>query len=138
MRFLHYVFFLILTACSPSKVDNQQMQIIKIEKTACMGDCPIYVLSIENSKVYYNGIKNVSVIGEKEFTLTDQQLKELKDKLDTFSFENYSSSYGGTYTDVSYTIITIPDKTIKLVKRKGPPELYELVESIETHYLPKK
>ncbi|APD07306.1 hypothetical protein UJ101_01796 [Flavobacteriaceae bacterium UJ101] len=129
--------FLGILSCSVSPKKDAK-HLIDIEKTPCRGECPTYTLSIdENKVVHYNGINNVPIIGEKEVTLTDQQFKNLKDKLNGFSFENYSSSYGGTYTDISYTIITTPNKTIKLVKKKGPPELYELVEYIETQYLPK-
>ncbi len=123
--------------CSSSQV-TETKELIKLEKTACLGECSVYKLTItENGLVYYKGIKNVSIIGSQEYILSKEQLKELQAKLATYSFEKYSSSYGGNYTDVSNKIITVPEKTIKLVKRKGPPELHELFEWIETQYLPK-
>lgn len=112
--------------------------IIQIEKTPCRGTCSVYKLTItKNGLVYYKGIKNTSVIGNQEYTLSKEQLKELQTKLATYSFEKYSTSYGENYTDVSNKVITVPEKNIKLVKRKGPPELHELFEWIENQYMPK-
>ncbi|MFV0530080.1 MAG: DUF6438 domain-containing protein [Flavobacteriales bacterium] len=118
---------------------KKESKLISIEKTPCKLECPTYVITINKDKtVHYKGIKNVSFIGEKEFSLTESQFQELESKLADFSFEKYSSSYGGTYTDVPSILITTPVKTIKLVRKKGPMELYKLVEFIENQYIPKK
>ncbi len=133
--FIINTLFFFFLSCS---VTPKEKIIIQIEKTPCRGECAAYKLIItENGLVHYKGIDNVPIEGYQEYLVSKEQLKELQAKLTTYSFEKYSSSYGGNYTDVSNKIITVPKKTIKLVKRKGPPELYELYEWVETQYLPK-
>ncbi len=130
---------ILLTTVSCSVNPQKEENLIRIEKTPCRGECPTYSVTIKKDKtIHYKGIKNVSFIGEKEYALTEEQFQELENKLAGFSFEKYSTSYGGTYTDISCTILTVPNKTVKLTRKKGPPELYELVEFIEKQYIPKK
>ncbi len=134
-----YSILVLLTIASCSVNPQKKGNLIRIEKTPCRGECPTYIIAIKKDKtIHYKGIKNVSFKGEKEYSLTEEQFQDLENKLAGYSFENYSSSYGGTYTDISYTILTVPSKTIKLTRKKGPPELYELVKFIEKQYLPKK
>ncbi len=140
MRDIIYIVFTILgiVSCSVNQ-NNTSNTIISLERTPCRGLCPAYTLSINKSgNATYNGVNNMVVLGEKEFILTDQQLTELESKLENYSFKRYSSSYGGTVLDSPYTIVGTSTKIIKLVRNKGPRELYDLVDFIEKNYLPKE
>ena len=55
---------------------------ISISRTSCIGNSPIYQSTIQSDgRVFWNGEKNVSFLGEHKFTISSPRLKKLEDLL---------------------------------------------------------
>ncbi|MBI6874850.1 DUF6438 domain-containing protein [Clostridium aciditolerans] len=85
---------------------------ITLERTACFGACPEYIIQIDNTgKVKWTGIRNVSKLGEHEWTISPEAVKELNDLIDQFGYAEYvykplgpsKTDFPSVITSVEYT-----------------------------------
>jgi hypothetical protein len=104
---------------------------VKIRKTYCSGDCPVFDLIVFNDgKVLFNGIENVPFKGIKDFILTEKQLKELKGYFSKTTFSAYSNSIvDKSIADFPSTFITYQNKEIEIKLWKNVSE--ELIFAYE-------
>ncbi|KMY44397.1 hypothetical protein AC622_09175 [Bacillus sp. FJAT-27916] len=64
---------------------------ISISRTSCIGNSPIYQSTIQSDgRVFWNGEKNVSFLGEHKFTISSPRLKKLEDLLLSFDYKNFT------------------------------------------------
>lgn len=121
--------------------DNIESSLVSLRKTLCYGHCPVFEVNIDKQgNVFYNGIKNVLVMGKREFKLTNKQFVKLKSILNKTSFSKYKSSYNNPRVmDLPSTYITYDKKEIQLrVWGEVPTELAIATEHIEDILLAKK
>ncbi len=112
--------------------------LITLERTACLGRCPIYKLTIdETGKVLFEGKEFVSHIGKKEFFIGKNKVRELISAFDKAQFFSLRDNYEGGPTDApsAITSITIDGRT-KTISHYGaspdaPKELTELENKID-------
>ncbi|WML33352.1 DUF6438 domain-containing protein [Clostridium sp. OS1-26] len=85
---------------------------ITLERTACFGACPEYIIEIDNTgKVKWTGIRNVSKLGEHEWTISPEAVNELNDLIDQFGYAEYvynpsgpsKTDFPSVITSVEYT-----------------------------------
>ncbi|WP_075341995.1 DUF6438 domain-containing protein [Tenacibaculum agarivorans] len=123
-------------------IAKEKNKLISISKTSCFGDCPVYELLIDKTgKVTYNGKQYVLSKGVSEFTLTDEELEILNNKLINTSFSSYKDVYDNPkIMDLPSTFITHQGKQvqIRLWNDDVPAELMDLHEYIEGILLEKK
>ena len=116
--------------------NNIENTFAKIRKTQCSGDCPVYEVTLfKDGKVIFNGIQNVSYIGKKEFTLSEDKMKKIQDKFKKKSFGTYLDTYvDESLMDYPSTFISHNDKQIEIKLWKNVPEelafAYEALEDI--------
>lgn len=117
------------------KANNDKI-FVKIRKSQCSGNCPVYDLIIlKDGNVLFNGIKNVLVLGKQEFVLPEIKMKKIKDKFEKTSFGMYLDSYADeSLMDYPSTFITHNDKQIEIKLWKNVPDelafAYEVIEDI--------
>ncbi len=106
---------------------------LKLERTACMGSCPIYSITIHgDGRVDWTGRGNVLAVGERHGHVTELEISELEHelaKLEFFERDGYGNlplksectttngtttcSMGGSFTvcsDTSHTVISVTRK----------------------------
>jgi Domain of unknown function (DUF6438) len=106
----------------PPNNDNVKIELsLKMERTSCFGDCPIYVLSIQPDGTFkFEGIKSLVkgiLVDKKEKAhskLSDDKIKQIIAEIDKADFFALKDSYTGdsgncpTYwTDSSTVIVEI-------------------------------
>jgi hypothetical protein len=85
----------------------QRTKVISLQKTACYGTCPIFVMDIySNCKVILEAEKFVNV-GEGTFKskLTRGQMDTLKQKFEKSEFFEFEESYSSNVTDLPTTFL---------------------------------
>lgn len=106
---------------------------VRLERTACFGTCPIYVLSIfEDGTVIYEGKKWVDKEGIYKSSVEKEVLDKIKHQADVFKFYSMNTVYDNTnVTDLPTTITALKaDEGFKVVvNRYEGPENLAILES---------
>ncbi|WP_428742229.1 DUF6438 domain-containing protein [Tenacibaculum sp.] len=122
-------------------INKEKNTLLSIRKTQCFGDCPRYSVSIDKKgNVIYNGIEYVLEKGIHEFTLSEEQLKELNNKLSKKDFSSFKDVYNNPKVqDLPSTYIIHNGKQIQIRLWNGiPDELIDIHEYVEGILLNKK
>lgn len=122
-------------------ISEEKNNLLRITKTQCFGDCPVYTVSIDKEgNVVYNGVKYVLVKGIQKFALSKEQLQELNEKLTKKDFKSFKDAYNNPrIPDLSSTYIVHDGKQILIRLWKDiPDELIDVHEYIDGILLDKK
>lgn len=110
-------------------------------KTECFGDCPVYDVIIDaEGNVTYKGLKYVTEIGERKFTLTEEEFTTLKEKLGSNNFSEYKKVYDDpNLMDLPSTFITHKDEQVQIrLWKEIPKDLINVHEYVQGLLLDKK
>lgn len=122
-------------------IEKETNTLLTLNKTNCLGDCPVYSMSIDKKgNVTFNGKQYVVEKGVKEFTLTDKELTTLNEYL-AKDFSSFKEMYDNPKVmDLPSTFITCNDKQIqiRLWNDDVPDTLLEMHEYLEGILLEKK
>jgi len=127
-----YIGILCILGCKVSKKNISQDLIISIEKTACMGPCPVYKLSIfSDGTLQLSAKKNLELKGEFSSTLTNEELQSLIDKFVESDFFAFKESYESNMTDLPSTFIEFnyEGKSKKILDYDGAPKELKALEA---------
>ncbi|TDQ23820.1 DUF6438 domain-containing protein [Tenacibaculum caenipelagi] len=122
-------------------INKEENTLLSIRKTQCFGDCPVYSVSIDKEgNVIYNGIEYVLEKGIHKFTLSEEQLNELNNKLSKKDFSSFKDVYNNPKVqDLPSTYIIHNGKQIQIRLWNGiPDELIDIHEYVEGILLNKK
>ncbi|PKV48065.1 hypothetical protein ATE84_0051 [Aquimarina sp. MAR_2010_214] len=127
---------LIISGCVASKKMNNDQIILKIERTPCLGKCPVYTFEIyDNKTLKYNGVKNVPNQGVRELKLSKKEYTNLISRFEKLPFSRYNTEYGPTnIRDITYVYVTYKGKKVKMTQGSEPKELLNQVREIEKQY----
>ncbi len=105
-------------------ISEEKNNLLRITKTQCFGDCPIYTIYIDKEgNVVYKGIDYVLEKGTKMFTLTNNQLQELTNKLNKANFTSFKTAYDNpNVLDLGSTFITHNGKQVQIRLWKNIPD----------------
>lgn len=119
---------------------------VTLERTACLGTCPVYTVSIDAlGNVVYEGKRYVRVTGKQTARISASRIAEIlerAERLRFFDLENqyleadYPDGSKGTVTDLPTTIITLTHagRSKRIVDYYGAPagltDLERLVDEV--------
>ncbi len=109
----------------PSLPNHNTEPVITLERTACLGSCPVYSLVIfEDGTVYYEGPRYVAVTGDIESKIPEADVVALLEKSEEIGYFSLQDSYSAGVTDLPTTItsVTIGNLTKKIIDNYGAPE----------------
>lgn len=98
--FLSFFIFISLVgfACSYNHIHS-----IKMERTACFGKCPWYIIEIfEDGRVTYEGIKDCDRIGYYEGYIDQGDAREMINRFEDRKIKNAQDEYFANIMDVPY------------------------------------
>lgn len=122
-------------------IAKEKKNFLSLRKTDCMGDCPVYNLTIDkNGNVIFKGIKYVLETGERKFKLADKEFNTLKEKLNKKDFSTFKEKYDNPEVlDLPSTYISHKGKQVQVrIWKDAPDELIEIHEFLEQILLRKK
>jgi hypothetical protein len=117
--------FCICAGCNLPHKSRSRELIIFLEKTPCMGYCPVYTISLyEDGTVIYAGKKNVNLLGSFKASIPHNRLKHLQDAFLKAGFLEMKDSYRSLLKDLPTTYIsfTSQGQTKKIMDYDGAPE----------------
>ena len=123
----------------PSSSISGEELLIRLERTACFGKCPVYSLMIKgDGTVIYSGVDFVQTRGIQETTIPIADVNELVlefEKADYFSLDDSYTKFGKSDMPSVYTSITLGgiSKSVEhyLGDLTAPKELTELEDKID-------
>ena len=100
---------LLLTSCQHTiRVDNWDTFSVVLERTACFGTCPVYMVKIDGSGlVEYTGRLNVDVLASRTAKIEPNAVKNLVRSFNEVQFLGLRNNYSELCTDMPTTIITL-------------------------------
>ncbi|MBI4854667.1 MAG: hypothetical protein HY819_22945 [Acidobacteria bacterium] len=88
--------------------DKLKSLIISLERSGCLGPCPVYKLTIYGSgKVVYRGEKFVKVVGERTTNIEREKIEKLIADFEKSSYFNLEDKYEGGPTDATSVVTSI-------------------------------
>jgi hypothetical protein len=82
--------------------------VIKLERTACYGRCPVYVVSIDaKGNVTYDGTRFVKVAGRQTDRVPASRVAALVETVDRIRFFDLDDKYRQLITDLPTTFVTV-------------------------------
>ena len=135
------LFTSLLSGCvRKAKPVTQDELVIKLERTACFGTCPVYSLKINgNGTVVYEGKDFVRIKGVEETTVGPEiidQLLQAFEETGYFSLNDSYTGFGKSDMPSAYTSISIGNHTKSIKHYLGdlsaPKKLTDLEHKIDT------
>ena len=146
MKFIVYALFILMLApcnnpksISHTKTETDNSKVIIIyKKTACMGKCPVFTMTIngENKTIIYAGQYNVTKIGTYSKAISNDSLTKIVAIFGNAHFLEMEDKNIGYVPDLSTTIISYTNhgksKTIEesAIKLTGLGDLKKLLDDI--------
>lgn len=93
---------------TPTPTDIKSV-VITMERTACKGKCPVYMLTIYGTgSAMYDGEENVTRLGGASTTVSEEKIKQLISDFQEIDFFALSDNYiAGATTDLPTVITSI-------------------------------
>jgi hypothetical protein len=102
---------IVLTPLATSRAAPQAIPedfVIKLERTACYGRCPVYVVSIDaRGNVTYEGTRFVKLAGRQTDRIPASRVTALVETVDRIRFFDLDDKYRQLITDLPTTFVTV-------------------------------
>lgn len=130
MKMLLGLILMMSFSCNTVKQDPSD-PLIQLTKKRCFGKCPVYDLYVyKDGLVKYNGIDHVKRRGKHEFTLSEDQLTEIKNVFEAAGFETLESQEKKV-RDLPITQISFQHKKVQFIGNDIPKEVKKGIEFLE-------
>lgn len=126
-----------VSATESTQGNKLKTTVFTLEKTACFGRCPIFVLTItgENNTAIYKGQMNVDKVGTYQKKVSNEELTALTAAFEKYKFFEMQDEYNkAQVTDLPsiYVSYTVGSKSKKVRDRyQAPAELKELEKLLD-------
>ncbi len=126
---------LIPTLLRQTKITKESEFVIRLERTACFGRCPIYKVTLDSDgKVTYYGEMFVAVEGTQYSTLNQEDLQSLVrefERIDFFSLEDQYTDMGATDLPSAITTLIVDGKMKQVIHYHGDPNAPKKLAALE-------
>lgn len=120
---------IVLTSCSSkSKVQSTEDAFdvtYKITKGRSKTK-PAFSMVLDSHNVLYNGIANMSVMGEKSYKLDQEKFNNLNVAFKSSNFKKFESEYMGRMRDLPIATLSYNGHSVRYQKREAPAALIVL------------
>ena len=111
---------------------------VSIEKTACFGNCPIYILEVSKQEAKLQAKRFTEHKGVSNQGMSDLKYKALQDSCAQADWGNYATEYLTGYSDLPSTIIRFsiyPTDTIDIRYEgsKAPADLMRIGDMLHAY-----
>jgi len=129
---------LLFSACKTTpeapKTAEAPAVLVRLERTACFGRCPIYRVTVmSDGAVSFVGERFVVAEGEQKATLDAEALKKLVTRLEASPFASWNDFVDRSMTDMPSVVLTFKGKTVHhyLGDERAPAELKQLEDDVD-------
>lgn len=129
------VSILAIGGCGLLKKQTLDEPFLEFEKTACFGNCPIYVMQFyPNGIVKLDGKQFMDKLGLYELQLDKNEVATIEEELESMGFCSMESLYGSNAMDFPSTFLRYEcNDEVKIVEAVTdfPEELLEFIQRID-------
>ena len=129
------IILFVFCLCSVNLLAQNKISKVILERTSKIGKFPIYQIEISDSgKLKYNGKRNVKVIGDFNFNLPIEKIKNLFYYINSQKINTLPNSYKLLSLDLPNTNLSfVNNKEVKSIKNitEGPKYLIEIASEID-------
>ena len=135
---LSLLFLSCIVSCNSVKCKSKRYlnHSISIEKTACFGTCPQYIMTINGAgEMQFNGKKFTKMDGNWKAQLEVKEKNQLFGEIEQAQLSKLADEYPTNYSDLPSTILTYSNgKIIKTIRIEGthPAILDEIITKLES------
>lgn len=116
---------------SAKTVQKEPQMLATINRTACYGRCPMYqAIFMDNGEVKYIGKRFVDNVGTYTTLLTEEEVKEIENQINTANYYSFDSIYPTLITDFPSCIteVNLNGKYKRVLNRQNPPQALRAYE----------
>ena len=124
-------FVIILYNCSSVNTKTYDFQVTYAKTKGRLKTKPHYIIRLKGDSVSYNGIANMSIIGERNFKISKSELKQIRKAFEESDFSSFDQLYQGNVRDLPITNITYNDYEVRFQSKQAPEKLKELALLME-------
>lgn len=121
-----------LVACRLVQAPPPSQKLMQLERTACMGPCPVDQLTVySDGRMEYKGGANAPRAGDYVGLLTAEERKQLTAQFEAANFFAFCDSYVSSLSDLPTTYITYwqGDKSKRIRDYDGAPAALKVLEA---------
>jgi hypothetical protein len=123
----------VAVAVTPASAPHELLA--SLERTACYGRCPAYVVSVyADGVVEFDGRQFTATQGLAKATLTADELAAVRRALDASGFASFKAAYADTRTsDLPWATVQVGRKSVRHYTgdESAPPALTELERALD-------
>ena len=134
---LHKVVFittmsmLLFCGCSSLNVRKSNFQVTYIKSKGRLSTEPHFMIKLKGDSVHYNGIANMLVLGERNFTISKAELEKIKEAFEQSDFSDFDKLYQGNIRDLPMTSMTYNNYEVRFQDKQAPEKLKRLEHLLE-------
>ncbi len=134
---LHKVVFimtmslLLFYGCSSLNVKKSNFQVSYVKSKGRLLTKPHFTIKLEGDSVYYNGIANMLVLGERNFTISKVELEEIEEAFEQSDFSDFDELYQGNIRDLPLTSMIYNNHEVRFQDKQAPEKLKRLEHLLE-------
>jgi len=120
-----------ISGCATKNTQEMTFEASYIKSKGRSQNKPYYSLYIIGNSFNYNGIANMSLLGEHTFKVSKTTLNTLKKTFKESDFNQFEKSYIGNTRDLPLTYITYGNHETSYQEKEAPEKLKKLAQLIE-------
>lgn len=133
--------FVLLVNCRVMPNHTSDQILFTMEKTACMGSCPVYNLKVyQDGWAILEGVAHVAYLGNYQLKLSDKEIAGIKDAFEKHDFFSLDEKYYANFSDLptTYLFYRQQDRSKKVMDYHGAPQNLKKLEDYLATFLNKK
>lgn len=87
---------------------------------------PSYTIKLNGSEVFYVGQDNIPVLGERVFTLSNEEFQLIRQAYQESDFTSLEEDYSGRFRDLPVSTLEYQGHKVKFIDREAPEALLKL------------
>lgn len=129
--FIITISMLLLYGCSSLKVKKSNFQVTYVKSKGRLLTEPHFIIKLKGDSVHYNGIANMLVLGERNFTISKVELEKIKEAFEQSDFSDFDKLYQGNIRDLPMTSMTYNNYEVRFQDKHAPGKLKRLERLLE-------
>lgn len=132
MKKFSMILLVLLMGCKSVLTSSDASPLIYMKKTACMGTCPDYDISIfPNGKVVLNARQFIEKEGTFKAKISKEEREALIEAFESSGFDSFNNEYKSNRTDLPTTTISFnyEGKNKRIIDYDGAPKALKDLEA---------
>lgn len=136
----HLILWFFMLSCQVMPSHTPEQLVFSMEKTACLGQCPVYSLKVyQDGWAELQGTANIQYLGKYHYKFSSREVDEIRAAFEQYDFFSLDEKYYANFSDLPTTYLFYQDggKSKKVMDYYGAPENLKNLEEYLASFLAK-